>query len=252
MDQQKIDLHKSMLHNAAVFSFRDSRLECKRRCLDWRVWWCRRFFFSNFYFGKCSHIATAALSVAQIAMAQVGQRHGAKKKNQFQIGELLGGPPMYERRLGPLHEFFFSCGPFGSLQPTVGIQYVWNRRCRKRRRTVVNWSVRPFGWILLFAGKNCAMLVLCKLDPSCATACMRRLNQKIKCQPYAWFRALASRTFQVKESQWQRDLEEWEGEIGRKTWEIFRCRFWIRNLSWSSRHNVTPNCWSRGAFVTQM
>lgn len=65
------------------------------------------FFFSNFYFGKCSHIATAALSVAQIAMAQVGQRHGAKKKNQFQIGELLGGPPMYERRLGPLHEFFF-------------------------------------------------------------------------------------------------------------------------------------------------
>ena len=83
------------------------------------------FFFSNSYFGKCSHIATAALSVAQIAMAQVGQRHGAKKKSNSKLvncWEVLQCTNADWDRY--MSFFFFSCGPFGSLQPTVGIQYV--------------------------------------------------------------------------------------------------------------------------------
>ena len=48
---------------------------------------------------------------------------------------------------------------------------------------------------------------------------MRSLNQKNKCQPYAWFRALASRTFQVKKINgsaiWKNERVKSEGKRGK-------------------------------------
>ena len=42
-----------------------------------------------------------------------------------------------------------------------------------------------------------------------------RFEPENKHKPYAWLRALSNPTFPTKESQWQRGLEEWEGEIAK-------------------------------------
>ena len=42
-----------------------------------------------------------------------------------------------------------------------------------------------------------------------------RFEPENKHKPYAWLRALSNPVFPNKESQWQRGLEEWEGEIAK-------------------------------------
>ena len=46
-------------------------------------------------------------------------------------------------------------------------------------------------------------------------ACMPVFEPENKHKPYAWLRALSNPVFPNKESQWQRGLEEWEGEIAK-------------------------------------
>ena len=51
--------------------------------------------------------------------------------------------------------------------------------------------------------------------PAMAMLVPERNGPENKHKPFAFLRALSNPTFPTKESQWQRGLEEWEGEIAK-------------------------------------
>ena len=167
--------------------------------------------------------ATAALSVAQAAIAQIGKTETQKKTLN---PKLVNPPDPFQGTDADWERYKFG---FATWISTVDPTYPDLLRKAELERDEVatvemteadeQLSTKLFAILVgqCQAGEipAMAMLVPERNDLELWRRMHARLEPENKHKPSAWLRALSNPTFPTKETLWQRGLEEWKGEIAK-------------------------------------
>ena len=167
--------------------------------------------------------ATAALSVAQAAIAQIGKTETQKKTLN---PKLVNPPDPFQGTDADWERYKFG---FATWISTVDPTYPDLLRKAELERDEVatvemteadeQLSTNLFAILVgqCQAGEIPAMAML--VPERNGLELWRRMHARFepenKHKPFAWLRALSNPTFPTKETLWQRGLEEWEGEIAK-------------------------------------
>ena len=167
--------------------------------------------------------ATAALSVAQAAIAQMGETETQKKTLN---PKLVNPPDPFQGTDADWERYKFG---FATWISTVDPTYPDLLRKAELERDEVatvemteadeQLSTNLFAILVgqCQAGEIPAMAML--VPERNGLELWRRMHARFepenKHKPFAWLRVLSNPTFPTKETLWQRGLEEWEGEIAK-------------------------------------
>ena len=167
--------------------------------------------------------ATAALSVAQAAIAQMGKTETQKKTLN---PKLVNPPDPFQGTDADWERYKFG---FATWISTVDPTYPDLLRKAELERDEVatvemteadeQLSTNLFAILVgqCQAGEIPAMAML--VPERNGLELWRRMHARFepenKHKPFAWLRALSNPTFPTKQTLWQRGLEEWEGEIAK-------------------------------------
>ena len=167
--------------------------------------------------------ATTALSVAQTAMAQLGQTESRKKTLN---PKLVNPPDAFQGTDADWERYKFG---FLTWITTVDSGYPELMKKAASQTDEIDLVEMTEADEQLSTNLFAILVGQCQAGEIPAIAMLvpdrngfelwRRMHARFepenKHKPYAWLRALSNPTFPTKESQWQRGLEEWEGEIAK-------------------------------------
>ena len=167
--------------------------------------------------------ATAALSVAQAAIAQMGKTETQKKTLN---PKLVNPPDPFQGTDADWERYKFS---FATWISTVDPTYPDLLRKAELEKDEVATVELTEADEQLSANLFAILVGQCQAGEIPAMAMLvpernglelwRRMHARFepenKHKPFAWLRALSNPTFPTKENLWQRGLEEWEGEIAK-------------------------------------
>ena len=167
--------------------------------------------------------ATTALSVAQTAIAQLGQTESKKKTLN---PKLVNPPDAFQGTDADWERYKFG---FLTWITTVDSGYPELMKKAASQTDEIDLVEMTEADEQLSTNLFAILVGQCQAGEIPAIAMLvpdrngfelwRRMHARFepenKHKPYAWLRALSNPTFPTKESQWQRGLEEWEGEIAK-------------------------------------
>ena len=205
--------------------------------------------------------ATTALSVAQTAIAQLGQTESKKKT----LNPKLVNPPDAFQGTDADWERY----KFGFLTWITTVHSGYPELMKKAasqtdeidfvEMTEADEQLSTNLFAILVGQRQAgeipaiAMLVPDRNGFELWRRMRARFEPENKHKPYAWLRALSNPTFPTKESQWQRGLEEWEGEIakyGREYGKDFDGDLKLAILSEVAPKALAPQIAMNSAYLT--
>lgn len=167
--------------------------------------------------------ATAALAVAQTAVAQLGQSDPRRKTLN---PKLVNPPDPFQGTDADWERYKFGFVTWiGTVDPSYP-DLLKKAEAEKDEVAAVELSEvdeqLSTNLFAILVGQcqqgeipAMAMLVPDKNGLELWRRMFARFEPENKHKPFAWLRALSNPTFPTKESLWQRGLEEWEGEIAK-------------------------------------